>query len=128
MTNRQPITMENIVGNKVLIHLHRQAYEMLSLQGVDSEKFIARVAGVDGFGLWIENPNYTTIPVYDDGGEYIAPEHRAPVTHRAVVLLMWPYIQTILQFPDRTSFMGSVEESEIGFKSKLPKPGEGQHG
>ncbi len=41
---------------------------------------------------------------------------------------MWPYIQTILQFPDRTSFMGSIEESEIGFKSKLLKPGEGQHG
>lgn len=128
MTSRQPITMENVIGNKVLIHLHRQAYEMLSLQGVDSEKFIARVSGVDGFGLWIENPNYTTIPVYDDGGEYIVPERRSPVTHRAVVLLLWPYIQTILQFPDRTSFMGSIEESEIGFKSKLLRPGEGQHG
>lgn len=128
MTIRQPITMENVIGNKVLIHLHRQAYEMLNLQGVDSEKFIARVAGVDGFGLWIENPNYTTIPVYDDSGDYIAPEQRAPVTHRAIVLILWPYIQTILQFPDRSSFMGSVEESEIGFKSKLLKPGVGPHG
>jgi hypothetical protein len=127
MTTRQPITMESVIGNKVLIHLHRQAYEMLNLQGVDSEKFIARVVGVDGFGLWIENPNYTTIPVYDDGGVYIPPEARAPVAHRAVVLIMWPYIQTILQFPERTSFMGSVDESEIGFKSKL-KPVEGPHG
>ena len=128
MTTHQPITMENLVGNKVLVHMHRQAYEMLNLQGLDGEKFIARVAGVDGFGLWIENPNYTTIPVYDDAGEYIPPENRAPVTHRAVVLIMWPYIQTILQFPERVSFMGSVEETEIGFKSKLPKLGEGPHG
>lgn len=119
--------MENVVGNKVLIHLHRQAYEMLSLQGIDSEKFIARVAGVDGFGLWVENPSYTTIPVYDDAGEYIPPEQRAPVTHHAVVLIMWPYIQTLLQFPERTSFQGTVEVSEIGFKSKLPKLGEGHH-
>jgi len=116
--------MENAIGSKVLIHLHRQAYEMLGLQGVDGEKFIARVVGMDGFGLWIENPNYTTIPVYDDDGNYIPPEQRAPVTHRACVLLMWPYIQTILQFPDRTSFQTSVEETEIGFKALLPKSGE----
>jgi hypothetical protein len=114
--------MDNVVGNKVLIHLHRQAYEMLQLQGVDSERFIARVAGVDSFGLWIENPNYTTIPVYDDAGEYIPPEQRSPATHRAVILLSWPYIQTILQFPDRHSFQASMDEGEIGFKSKLPKP------
>jgi hypothetical protein len=127
MSNRIPITMENVIGNKVLIHLHRQAYEMLQLQGVDGERFIARVVGVDSFGLWIENPSYTTIPVYDDAGNYIAPEQRSPATHRAAVLLCWPYIQTILQFPDRVSFRACVDEGEIGFKAKLPKP-EDQHG
>jgi hypothetical protein len=112
--------MESVVGTKVLIKLHRQAYEMLDLQGVDSEKFIARVLGVDSFGLWIENPNYTTIPVYDDSDNYIPPERREPVVHRAAVLLMWPYIQTILQFPDRPAFHAGVNESEIGFKAKAP--------
>lgn len=119
--------MENVIGNKVLIHLHRQAYEMLQLQGVDSEKFIARVVGVDGFGMWIENPNYTTIPVYDDDGQYIPPEQRNPVSHRAIVLLMWPYIQTIMQFPDRVSFQAGVDEGEIGFKARITKP-EAPHG
>jgi hypothetical protein len=45
------------------------------------------------------------------------------VVHRAVVLLQWPYIQTVLQFPDRPAFRAGVDEVEIGFKSKLsPAP------
>jgi hypothetical protein len=110
--------MDDVVGNKVLIQLHRQAYEMLELQGVDSERFVARVLGVDAWGLWIENPHYTTTPVYDDHGNYIPPEDRREVTHRAVVQLQWPYIMTILQFPDRETFTESVDEVEIGFKAK----------
>lgn len=130
MTTRQPLSMEHVVGSKVLIKLHRQAYEMLDLQGVDSEKFVARVLGVDSFGMWIENPNYTTIQVYDDNDNYIPPEERKPVAHRAAILLMWPYIQTIMQFPDRPAFRAGLDESEIGFKTKLPKgePEGKQHG
>ena len=119
MTQRQTTTMENVIGSKVLIKLHRQAYETLDIQGLESEKFVARVLGVDSFGLWIENPNYTTIPVYDDDGKYIPPEEREEVTHRAAVLLQWPYIETILQFPDRPAYSGSVDEQEIGFKAKV---------
>lgn len=114
-----PITIDQVVGTKVLIKLHRQAYEMLDLQGIESEKFVAHVVGVDAFGLWVENPSYTTIPVYDDSGEYIPPEKRGEVTHRAVFLLQWPYIQTILQFPDRPAYRGGVDEEEIGFKAKV---------
>jgi|WetSurMetagenome_2_1015567.scaffolds.fasta_scaffold1335432_1 hypothetical protein len=111
--------MENVVGNKVLVQLHRQAYEMLDLQGVDSEKFVARVVGVDSWGLWLENPNYTATPVFDDAGEYIPPEQRREVVHRAVILVMWPYIQTITQFPDRPAYSAGVDETEIGFKAKV---------
>ena len=119
MTQRQQFSMENVIGNKVIIQLHRQAYEMLDLQGIENEKFVARVTGVDSFGLWIENPHYTTTPVYDDEGEYIPPEDREEQVHRAIVLLQWPYVQTILQFPERTSFQGSEDEVEIGFTAKL---------
>ena len=119
---RHSITMDAVVGSKVLIKLHRQAYEMLELQGVDSEKFVARVVGVDGFGLWIENPNYTAIPVYDDDGNYIPPEERKEVTHRAAILLQWPYVQTIVQFPERAAYRAGVDESEIGFKAKARQP------
>jgi len=111
--------MDHVVGSKVVIKLHRQAYEMLDLQGIESEKFVARVVGVDAFGLWVENPAYTTIPVYDDSGVYIPPEKRSEVSHRAVFLLQWPYIQTILQFPDRPAYRGGVDEEEIGFKAKV---------
>jgi len=123
MTPHQQFNMENVIGKKVIIQLHRQAYEMLDLQGIESEKFVALVSGVDTFGLWIENPHFTTVPVYTDEGEYIPPEDRKEVVHRAIVLLQWPYIQTVLQFPERTSFQGSEDEVEIGFKSKLDRGG-----
>ena len=113
------VTMEDVVGAKVLIHLHRHAYDMLDLQGVESERFVARVVGLDTFGMWIENPNYCVVPVYDDEGNYIAPENRAEVCHRALVLIMWPYVQTLIQFPERTVFSPGAEEEEIGFRSRL---------
>ena len=76
MVKGEHVTMENVVGAKVLIHLHRSAYDMLELQGVESERFVARVVGVDSFGMWVENPNYCVVPVYDDEGNYIPPEQR----------------------------------------------------
>ena len=116
MSMRHPITMEHVVGNKIVVILHKQAYDMLDIQGIDSEKFVARAAGVDTFGLWIENPNFTTVPVYDDNDEYIPPEKRTEVTHRAIVLLQWSFIKSIMQFPDRPAYRGSVDEAEIGFR------------
>ena len=112
----------------MLIHLHRQAYEMLNIQGVDSEKFVAQVLGVDSFGLWIENPNYTTIPVYDDNDKYIPPEERKEIKHLAAVLLQWPYIKTVLQFPDRPAYRAGVDESEIGFTAMVRETKEGGDG
>jgi hypothetical protein len=119
MAERPAVTMENVVGTRVLIHLHRQAYEMLSVQGLESERFVAMVLGVDGFGLWIENPSYCTVPVYDDAGNYIAPEDRREVCHRAAVLLQWGFIQTILQFPDRMQYRPSADETELGFRRHM---------
>ena len=122
MANRQLVTMDSVVGTKVLIQLHREAYERLELQGIDGDRFVAHVVGADAFGLWIENPSYTTIPVYDDDGNYIPPEQRQAVTHRAVFLLFWPYVQTIIQFPDRPAYRAGVDEVEIGFRSKIAAP------
>lgn len=115
--------MENVLGTKVLIHLHREAYEMLSVQGIESERFVATVLGLDSFGLWIENPSYCTIPVYDDAGSYIPPEKRAEVCHRAVVLIQWGFVQTILQFPDRMNYRPGLDETEIGFRRHLVEMG-----
>lgn len=122
MTMSQNITMEDVVGTKVLIHLHREAFESLrAVQGIDSEKFVARVVGLDGFGLWIENPQYKVVPVYDDDGNYIPPENRKEMSHRAAFLLQFGAIQTIIQFPDRPSFTGSEDEVEIGFKAMVSR-------
>ncbi len=123
MAERQAITMETVLGTRVLVHLHREAYELLSVQGIESERFVAMVLGLDSFGLWIENPSYCTIPVYDDQGAYIPPEKRAEVCHRAAVLIQWGYIQTILQFPDRMNYRPGVDETEIGFRRHMVEMG-----
>jgi len=116
MEERQQINVESAVGSKVYIQLHRQAFDMLELQGLESERFVAKVAGIDGFGVWIENPNYCTVPTYDDNGQYIEPQDRKQICDRAVILLMWPNIQTIMQFPDRANYRPADVETEIGFK------------
>jgi hypothetical protein len=117
------VTMENVVGTRVLIHLQPEAFEVLDVQGIEDRHFVARVLGFDTFGLWVENPNYCITPVYTDEGEYILPEQRGEVCHRAVVLLQWGYIQTILQFPDRPTYGSTLNASEIGFKLQLPLAG-----
>jgi hypothetical protein len=116
------VTMENVVGTRVLIHLQPEAFEVLDVQGIEEPSFVARVLGYDTFGLWVENTNYCVTPVYTDDGAYIPPEERGEVCHRAVVLLQWGYIQTILQFPDRPTYGATLNASEIGFKLRLPVP------
>lgn len=116
MAEQKQYNMESVVGNKVLIQLHSAAYQSLDIQGIESERFVAKVVGADGFGLWIENPRYCTMPVFDDNGEYIPPEKRGEVCYRAIVLIQWGFIQTILQFPEREAFFGGMNEPEIGFK------------
>lgn len=119
MDERQQINVESMVGSKVVIQLHRQAFDTLDLQGAESERFVARVVGLDGFGLWIENPNYCTVPTYTDEGEYIEPEHRQEICDRAVILIFWSYVQTIMQFPDRQNYRADHPETEIGFRARL---------
>ncbi len=119
MDERQQINVENLVGSRVMIQLHSQAFDMLEIQGVESKRFVAMVAGLDGFGVWIENPNFCTVPTYSEQGNYIPPEERQEICDRAVILVMWPHIQTIMQFPDRQNYHTSVAESEIGFRARL---------
>jgi hypothetical protein len=77
------------------------------------------VVGLDGFGLWIENPSYCTVPTYTDEGEYIEPEHRREICDRAVILILWSYVQTVMQFPDRQNYRADHPETEIGFRARL---------
>jgi hypothetical protein len=117
MDERQQNNMSTVLGNKVLIQLYKQTYDMLQIQGVESERFVARVVGLDGYGLWIENPRYCTTPVFTSAGEYIAPENRAEECQRAVQLLPWSAVLTVVQFPDHPDYNGGIDEIEIGFKA-----------
>ena len=116
MSMRQLLTMEDVVGTKVLIQLDREAYELLDLPGVYSEKFAADVSGIDEHGMWIEHPNYRVLPVYDAKNQYIEPELRVEERHRAVVLIRWDFIQMVIQFPERGGWRAGANESDIGFR------------
>lgn len=115
---RHQLTMEDVVGTKVLIQLDREAYEVLDLPGVYSEKFAADVTGVDEHGLWIEHPNYRVVPIYDADNVYIVPEKRHEESHRAVVLIRWNIILTVIQFPERRGWRAGADESDIGFRPR----------
>ena len=91
----------------------------LDLPGVYSEKFAADVTGLDELGMWIEHPNYKVVPVYDQQETYIPPEQRREESHRAVILVRWDYIATVIQFPERTGWRAGADESDIGFKPRL---------
>jgi hypothetical protein len=118
MGSKHQLTMEDVVGTKVLIQLDREAYEVLDLPGVYSEKFAADVTGVDEHGLWIEHPNYRVIPVYGADNVYITPENRREESHRAVVLIRWNFILTVIQFPERGGWRAGANESDIGFRPR----------
>ena len=113
---RSVLSMEDVVGTRVLIQLEREAFELLDLPGVYSEKFAADVTGLDELGMWIEHPNYKVVPVYDPDDNYIPPEKRSEESHRAVVLIRWDFIQTVIQFPERRGWRAGADESDIGFR------------
>ena len=113
---RQLLTMVDVVGTKVLIQIDREAFELLDLPGVYSERFAADVTGIDEHGMWIEHPNYRVIPIYDATDGYIPPEQRREESHRAVVLIRWDFILTVIQFPERGGWRAGANESEIGFR------------
>lgn len=119
MVERQQFNIATVVGSRVQILLHKPAFEALHLQGVESERFVARVLGTDTYGLWVENPNYCSVPVYADDGEYIPPEERAEVCDRAVILIKWDHVLTIMQFPDREHFQPEPADSRpMGFRHR----------
>lgn len=115
MTDNQ-MNMERLVGKQVLLILQPEAFKALDIDGVTGPRFYANVSGFDGFGLWIEDSDFTITPSYDSNGEIIPAVQRKVETHRAHFLILWSYIQSIIHFPERPGLPSlAQEDGRIGF-------------
>ena len=91
--------IETIVGDVVLLVL--QEVEALKEMGIQKNKIYARIAGYDENGIWIAHPNFQ-IPRMED------PKNKdSKVTTETVmasVLIAWPFITSIVHFPNVEGF------------------------
>lgn len=116
--NDSKINLEQLIGKQVQLVLHTEAFKNLSV-GFGSQRFYATISGLDGFGLWIQDPDYTVTPSHDSNGRFLPAAERKEETYNAHILLLWSYIQTIIYIPDRQGVPpGTDEEGRIGF---IPK-------
>ncbi len=109
------VSVEDLVGRQVMVHMYPQAFSDLNLQGFQTHRFRAVILGFDNLGLWIEHPEYKIMPVYDDKGQYISPGERVEVVHRAAILLLWSTIKTLVFFPDLEAVVPTEDVPVIGF-------------
>ena len=91
--------IESIVGDVVLLVL--QEVESLKEMGIQKNKIYARIAGYDENGIWIEHPNFQ-IPRMDDPNNKDSKVTMETVT--ATVLIAWPFITSIVHFPNVEGF------------------------
>ena len=117
------MSIKEIEGAKVLLRVNPEALKLIGVQGIDEPSFYARIVGVDQLGLWVEHPNFCSIPAYTEDGQYIPPEKRRKVCYKAYVLILWQYITSVVYFPEREGYAPAEEGAEIGFTSRLREQG-----
>ena len=91
--------IETIVGDVVLLVL--QDIESLKEMGIQKNKIYARIVGYDENGIWIEHPNFQ-IPRMEATSNKEGEVTTETVT--ASVLIAWPFITSIVHFPNVDGF------------------------
>ena len=95
----------DIIGRSVHVRLLSPEIEK-RFKGIrDGNKF-EKVVALDEHGIWLEDPEY-------DMGDGIDPITGKRITEREVYLIPWPYILSIVTFPD---FHRSDKLPSMGFK------------
>lgn len=99
--------MAEIVDDIVLLILDN--HEPLQELGIDQSKVYAKVRGYDDFGVWVLHPGIS-IPPQEGSKE------DESKTVEASVLIPWPYISSVVHFPDVEGFdFPNPFSKEIGF-------------
>jgi hypothetical protein len=91
--------IETIVGDVVLLVL--QDIESLKEMGIQKNKIYARIVGYDENGIWIEHPSFQ-IPRMETPSNKEGDITTETVT--ASVLIAWPFITSIVHFPNVEGF------------------------
>jgi len=118
--NEGPMKLDDIVGNTVLFSL--LSTKGLEAFGVTGKLFHGTVMGVDVVGVWVENPEFKTIPTSDPYGQSLPLEQRAKRKFKTNFLIRWDQIRSVLVYTDREEFdrseeLGSGEHiKKIGFE------------
>jgi hypothetical protein len=100
-----------IVGQKAYFKIRN--HKEMTFFGITDDQFHAKVVGLDGTGVWIENPNWETVRIRDEEGQIIAPEQRRKEVYRTHLLLFWHNIISIMTCPGREGF-DTDDAKELG--------------
>lgn len=105
------MTTKEIVGQTAYFKIRN--HQEMSFFGITDDQFHARVVGLDGTGIWIENPKWETTRIRDENGEIIDPGNRRKEVYRTHILIFWHNIVSIMTCPGREGF--DVDDAkEIG--------------
>ncbi len=113
-----PMKLDHLIGKTVLFSLGTT--EGLEAFGVGGKFFHASVMGVDAVGVWVENPEFKTIPTSDPYGKSLPLEERAKRKFSTTFLIRWDIIRSVLIYNDRDEFDRS---EELGSGDRVDKIG-----
>ncbi len=109
--------IEDVVGDVVLLIMDNP--EPLKDLGYNQKTLYTRVNGYDEYGLWVEHPGLK-IPKPISEEDYKKgklPKKQPLQTVAASVLIPWPFISSIVHFPNVEGFdFPSPFEQHIGFE------------
>ena len=110
-------TSENIIGDIVFISFKEK--DFLKKLAIPEQVTHFKILGHDGLGLWLEHPKLTFKYTTDENGNPIEEGKQKTEEVDAVFLAPWPFVETIMHYPNREGFdFPSEFDKHIGFLSK----------
>lgn len=109
--------IEDVVGDIVLLIMDNN--EALKDLGYDQKTLYTKVTGYDEYGLWVSHPGLKIpkLPTEDEVKAGKVPAQPDLQTVQATVLIPWPFIVSIVHFPEVEGFdFPSPFDQNIGFE------------
>jgi hypothetical protein len=99
---KSPIALGDLVGKRIALKLSPAFPDELigPVSGIHKTDgwWIATLLGVDGVGIWVENPEHRYTAYRDKAGRPIPAGERKETVQSAAVLLLWQYLLSITYF------------------------------
>lgn len=92
--------LESLEGKLVLFKFSEEFRHDLSLFQIYKDELWAVVTGIEGEGIWIENPSYELGIWWDSQGNIIPPEKQKTEKVKTHILILWRYIKALMNVDD----------------------------